>query len=142
MSTAKHTPGMEWKLHVPNIIKEVLNNEGAQVLTIPLRLLQRLLGQVAQRCAEVNDKELNHLMLLMALYSQGDPEDKENYNPDALINTPGINAAAPALLDALKDLADEYEWQRSNMNRDPLNSKAYIAARDAISAAAGGEEGE
>ncbi len=69
-----------WKIHLPNLLKEILNNPGTGILQQPLRILQSILVQIATRASELNDLELNALMCRLALYEIADPTSKE-YNP-------------------------------------------------------------
>lgn len=72
MSVAQfHNPS--WKVHTPNLLQEVLNNQGAGVLRQPMTILSRLLAQVAERASEINDPALNMLMLRLTLYDAADP---------------------------------------------------------------------
>jgi hypothetical protein len=77
MAQAATKPGhvrLEWKVHTASLLSEVLNNKGAAILAQPLNIFGRLLAQVAERAAELDDPELNILMLRLTLYEQGDPE--------------------------------------------------------------------
>lgn len=73
----------KWKVHTPNLMREVLQNPGTGMLTQPINILARLLGQVAERAIELNDPELNQLMLRLALYEQGDPTSPA-YQPNLI----------------------------------------------------------
>lgn len=65
---------LEWKCHTPNLLREVMNNEGAEILAKPLEIFGHLLHRVAQRATELNDPELNILMLRLTLYDAADQE--------------------------------------------------------------------
>lgn len=65
---------MYWKVNTPGLLREVTNNPGSGILRHPVAILAGLLGQVAQRAAEIDDPQLNILMLRLALYEQGNPE--------------------------------------------------------------------
>lgn len=83
MGQQRKTFEMEWKLHTPNLLRETINcNPTAAILYRPLQLLGQLLHEVAERAAELNDPELNHLMCKLTLYEVADPENKEAYNRD------------------------------------------------------------
>lgn len=71
----------QWKVHLPNLLGEILNNQGCSILKIPLNITARLLNQVADRAIQLDDPELNKLMMRLALYSIADP-DSEDYDPD------------------------------------------------------------
>jgi len=49
------------------------------VLKVPLNIFQNLLGQVAQRAIEINDKELNKLMIRLALYDDVHSHEVREY---------------------------------------------------------------
>lgn len=83
MNTTKaaHTPGplltgsqALWKVHTPNLLQEILTNEGMGIMHKPLSIFGRLLAEVAERAAELNDPALNVLMLRLTLYDAADPE--------------------------------------------------------------------
>jgi hypothetical protein len=74
---------MEWKVHTPNLLTEVLQNPGTSMLRVPMNILGKLLGAVADRAIQLNDPELNKLMVRLTLYAQADPESKL-YNPAAV----------------------------------------------------------
>ena len=64
---------MHWKVHVPNLLKEVMSNQGAWALSIPINIFARLLHDVAARASELNDPEMNKLMMRLTLYEIADP---------------------------------------------------------------------
>ena len=72
---------MEWKVHTPNLLKEILSNSQTAILRIPINVFGRLLYQVGERARVLNDLELNRLMLRLTIYSQADPES-EDYDPE------------------------------------------------------------
>ena len=79
MTKQKQLP--EFKIHAPNFLKEVFNNNRlGGVLKFPANILRTYLIQIAQRASELNDPKLNAIMCQMALYEIADPESKE-YNP-------------------------------------------------------------
>lgn len=63
----------EWKVHTPNLLREVLQNPGTSILAVPLSIFGRLLAEVAERAIALDDPKLNILMLRLTLYDQGDP---------------------------------------------------------------------
>lgn len=65
---------LSWKCHTPNLLREVLNNPGTEMLRMPLNIFGRLLAEVAERASEINDPALNLLMLRLTLYDAGDQE--------------------------------------------------------------------
>lgn len=72
-----------WKVHTPGLLREVLNNEGAQILLRPLQGFAGLLSAVATRASQLNDPELNKLMCRLSLYAIADPECPD-YDPKRL----------------------------------------------------------
>ena len=67
---------LKWSINTPQLLEEVLNNEGASVLSNPMRLLMNILGEVANRAIELDDTKLNVLMIRLALYENCTPSDK------------------------------------------------------------------
>jgi hypothetical protein len=65
---------MKWKIHTPNLLKEILSNPTANILERPLNIFGKILYEVAERAAELNDPQLNSLMCRLTLYEQADPE--------------------------------------------------------------------
>ena len=72
---------MEWKVHTPNLLKEILSNSQTEILKIPINIFGRLLFQVGERAKEINDLKLNRLMIRLTIYAQADPESKD-YDPE------------------------------------------------------------
>lgn len=62
-----------WRVHTPNLLSEVLENPGTEMLEKPLNIFGKLLYKVAARAIELDDPELNKLMLQLTLYSVADP---------------------------------------------------------------------
>ena len=71
---------VEFKVHTPNLLKEILNNPGTGILSKPLNILGRILYEVGQEASRINDPRLNALMMRLTIYAEADPECKE-YNP-------------------------------------------------------------
>lgn len=67
------TRAMKWRVHTPNLLREVLSNPGTSMLVQPMNIFAALLAEVAQRATELHDPTLDQLMLRLALYEQGDP---------------------------------------------------------------------
>lgn len=57
-----------WKVDTPSLLKEIMNNPCTEILKIPLNIFQGILTQIAIRAIELDDKELNKLMIRLALY--------------------------------------------------------------------------
>lgn len=74
---------VNWKVHTPNLLQEILNNPGTGILTQPLRILASILSDVGERAAELNDPKLNALMCRLTIYSISDPTAPD-YDPEAV----------------------------------------------------------
>ncbi len=74
------TPPLNFVLHTPNFTKELLANNKMGILKIPMNIFRNLLGQVADRAAQLEDPELSLLMCKLTLFEEADPDSK-NYNP-------------------------------------------------------------
>lgn len=71
-----------WRVNTPQLLREILNNGSiVGILSKPLAIFAELLAAVADRAIELNDPKLNHLMMRLALFEQGDPYSK-GYDPD------------------------------------------------------------
>lgn len=68
---------LKFKVHTGNLINEIVNNTGSEILHKPLIVFKNLLLQIATRASELNDVELNKLMMQLALYEIADPESNE-----------------------------------------------------------------
>lgn len=66
----------EWKVNIPGLFKEILNNGQCAILRVPLQVTADILAKVAKRAIELDDPELNALMCRLALYEQSDPYSK------------------------------------------------------------------
>ncbi|MPS48523.1 hypothetical protein [Methylobacillus sp.] len=95
--------GHELKVHTPRLLEHVLDNPGTQILYRPFQFFGRMLGEIADRAAQLNDPILNDLMLRMALYEEGDPENLESYSP---IMCARVHAEAQKLRRELKTAAN------------------------------------
>lgn len=73
---------LKWRVNTPQLIKECIeNNPSAWVLNAPFMIFKSILAELADRARQIDDKELNKIMLRMALYEEGDPYAKD-YNAD------------------------------------------------------------
>jgi hypothetical protein len=72
MSAKPEYINMSWKLNTKTLLSEVLANPGWSTLATQIQLLAKLLDQVSDRCAEINDPELDHLMCQLTLYECSD----------------------------------------------------------------------
>lgn len=65
---------LAWRIHTPNLLNEVLSsNPGMAIMDKPFNILGKLLAQVGERAAELNDPQLNALMCQLTIYSIADP---------------------------------------------------------------------
>ena len=86
-----------WKVNTPALLKEILGNNEAAMLRVPLTIFGNLLGEVGARCAEIDDPILNGLMAQLAIYEVADPYSP-NYNKELanhLIEHKQMLAACP-----------------------------------------------
>jgi hypothetical protein len=77
--------GNQFKVHTPNLLKEILNNQTCAILRIPVIVFKGILEEIAIRASQLNDVELNKLMMRLTLYEISDPESKE-YNSEYVNN--------------------------------------------------------
>ena len=90
---------LTWRVHVPNLLKEILNNKGTSILAAPLSILGRKLYELGEIANRINDPELNAMMCELTIYSIADPES-EDHDPD--------------LVAELREAAKTIKKQRSN----------------------------
>ena len=68
---------LRWKVNTPQLLKEILGNNGMAILFQPINIYKDLLTELAERAIELNDPKLNALMCRMALYEVSDPYSKD-----------------------------------------------------------------
>lgn len=73
---------LQWRVHTPNLLQETLHNPGTGILGVPFNILGKLLAQVGERAAELNDPQLNARMCKLTIYSVADP-DSPDYDAEA-----------------------------------------------------------
>ncbi len=69
-----------FKVHTLNLMNEVIDRAlipNMGIIKIPINQFMRLLGEVTDRAAMLNDPELNALMCRLTLYEQSDIQSKE-----------------------------------------------------------------
>jgi hypothetical protein len=66
---------VHYKSHVRNLFDEIIGNlsKDSAAIEIPLKVTYKLLQEVAQRSAELNDPILNELMMRLAMFTVTDP---------------------------------------------------------------------
>lgn len=67
----------QWTVHTPNLLQEIMNNPGTGILSKPLTIFSRILAEVGERAAELNDPKLNALMCRLTIYSVADPNSPD-----------------------------------------------------------------
>jgi len=72
---------VQWRCHLPNLIKETLVNHGASALKIPMQITMDILHELAELALEIDDPRLHKLMCRLTLYAQADPESPD-YDPE------------------------------------------------------------
>lgn len=77
MGDNTQTKQLDWKCHTPRLFEEILTNPGTSILQVPLKILLSILGEVAQRAIELDDRELNRLMIRLTLFSCADPASED-----------------------------------------------------------------
>lgn len=74
---------LEWKVHLPNLLREVLENPTCAILAMPLSITGHLLHELADVAREIDDPRLHRMMLRLTLYEQADPASP-HFNADAI----------------------------------------------------------
>lgn len=59
---------LEFDVHLPNLLKEVLNNQTCSILVTPINITRRLLAKLAELAIEIDDPRLHIMMLRLGLY--------------------------------------------------------------------------
>jgi hypothetical protein len=80
---------LQWRVNTPQLLKEIMQNNGVSVLARPLSIFGRILWEVGERASEINDPKLNALMCRLAIYEVSDPY---NSNYDAELTNATIEA--------------------------------------------------
>ena len=82
-ATCSPSSSLEWRVHTPNLIQEMGNNNSSFSATMrhPLMILGSLLHKLGEEAARINDPSLNALMCRLTIYSCADPESPE-YDPE------------------------------------------------------------
>jgi hypothetical protein len=72
---------LRWRVNTPQLMKEIMTNNGVSILSKPIMIFSRILAEVGDRAAELNDPKLNALMCRLAIYEVADPYNK-NYDSE------------------------------------------------------------
>lgn len=59
---------LDFDVHLPNLLAEVLNNQSCWVLATPINITRGLLAELAQLAIEIDDTRLHIMMLRLGLY--------------------------------------------------------------------------
>ena len=59
---------LDFDVHLPNLLAEVLNNQSCWVLATPINITKGLLAELAQLAIEIDDTRLHIMMLRLGLY--------------------------------------------------------------------------
>lgn len=70
---------VQWRVNTPQLLREIIGNNETSILSKPLAIFARILAEVGERAAEINDPQLNALMCRLAIYEVSDPYN-ENYD--------------------------------------------------------------
>jgi len=64
--------GLAWRIHFPNLLKEILVNDGCKALAVPLNIIGQTLHDLAELAIEIDDPRLHLMMFDMTLYDVAD----------------------------------------------------------------------
>jgi hypothetical protein len=62
-----------WKVHLPNLIREVMSNEGTWVLREPFNITFKILTQMAERAVKDNNEIMIAYCARLGLYEASEP---------------------------------------------------------------------
>ena len=65
---------MKWKVHLPNLVIEILKNPGTHMLVQPLHIMKMVMGEIAETASEQQNYEIMSICGRLALYEQCDPD--------------------------------------------------------------------
>lgn len=79
---------LRFNVHTPNLLNEISQHSKQPILMTPLRIFGKLLFEVGERAAQLNDPRLNELMARLTIYACADPESKhyDQKLTDTLLN--------------------------------------------------------
>ncbi len=77
---------MQWRVHTPALLKEILNNPSTSALISPLNILSGVLQELVAVSQKINDDELNALMCRLTLFEESDPYSP-HHNPELIRET-------------------------------------------------------
>ena len=115
---------LDFDCYLPALLKETLNNKGAEALATPFRITLHILEQLAELALEIDDPRLHLMMVRLGLYEfKGHMEHgKQREDLVALVkeynergdhrvnwNTPGLRAFLKREAHTEGDLKDWYQ---------------------------------
>ena len=74
---AQNKNNLKWSVNAPQLLQEISLNKDLWVLNKPLNIFQSILGELAKRAIEIDDKELNKIMIRLSLYDISNPQSKD-----------------------------------------------------------------
>lgn len=74
---------LQWRINLPSLLQEIIECwwPWTSIMRVPFNILRSILNDIALRASELNDKELNKLMMRLALYEVADPYS-DKYDAD------------------------------------------------------------
>ncbi|MCP4986407.1 MAG: hypothetical protein GY928_10195 [Colwellia sp.] len=72
-----------WRIHLPNLLDEIMTNPTTDILHIPLSIFKFKLAELAELAIEIDNPKLHKIMLNLTLYDIADGNkhpDQEGYN--------------------------------------------------------------
>jgi len=72
-----------WRVHTPNLLKEVAQNPNVAPIAMALQILGLVLYEVGECASRLNDPEMNALMCRLTIYDIADPHS-ESYDLEEL----------------------------------------------------------
>ena len=79
--TAPEAGDLQWKVHTPALLQEIVSHSGQTILEKPIQILGGLLHEVGERASQLNDPILNALMCRLTIYEIADPKSS-SYDPE------------------------------------------------------------
>lgn len=71
---------LQWKVDLPSLLQEIWDSmRWWNETKIALNILQWVLAELTQRAIELNDKELNKIMIRLALYEWSYSKEMQDY---------------------------------------------------------------
>lgn len=131
---------LDFDCYLPALLKETLNNKGAEALATPFRITLHILEQLAELALDIDDPRLHLMMVRLGLYEfKGHREHgKQREDLVALVreynergdhrvnwNTPGLRAFLKREAHTEGDLKDWYQHSVDS-RQDPVWTDKHI----------------